>query len=216
MEKTKSFPGNPYWFLAALVALALIAGVLAAYSITSLLGGDGQETADMAESQPVDVGDLQARAEEAEAALESGPNDRVLLAAAGDAYLEMGMRQSGAGGVANISESYRSYKAAADYYRRILALEPADVEVRIDLALTYFYLAMYDVAERELVTVTQADPVNQRAWLSLGWIQDTAGRYEQAKASWQQAITIDPASPAGQEAQRFLDSSMARPTTTTP
>lgn len=214
-EVKKSLPGSLIWLL---VSLALVLGALAAYGIPELLGG-GQQATDNgsgAESAPVDLSDLQAQAGEAEAVLQDSPADTTAMLVAADAYLQMGMRQSGAGGIANISGSYQSFKTAADYYRRLLAVQPGDVDVRIDLGLTYFYLAMYNVAEREMAAAVQAAPLNQRAWLSLGWVQDTAGKSGEAKVSWRRAIEIDPSSPAGQEAQSFLDSAIARSAVTTP
>lgn len=215
MKKNPS--GNIKWLL---VILALLLGALVAYAVPGYLG-DNQPAETPADngSPPIDLSDLQERVDQAVAVLDRNPADLTALKAAAGAWLEMGMRQSDSGGVDNISDSYRSYKAAVDYYRRYLALQPGDVEVRIDLGLAYFYLVMYDVAERELAAAAAAAPLNQRAWLSLGWVQDTAGKSEEARASWQKAVAIDPQSEAGQEAQRFIDSAQARAgydTSTTP
>lgn len=224
-SQTKSPIANIRWLL---VALAVVLGALIAYGVPDLLG-DSQDSTDrtpQADGQDaayrmsqVDVSDLQKEADKAEGALENNPRDIDALAAAGKAYLDMAGRLKYSGGFNDKDDLYRSAKAAVDYHRRYLDLRPDDYGKRIGLGLSYSYLDMNDIAERELVAATVAAPTSQRAWLSLGFIQNTAGKYEEARISLQKAVDIDPESGAGKEAQNLIDSiltSASHPTVTTP
>lgn len=195
---------NLKWFM--LVPILLIAVGLG-YVIPKLFGGgDANEMAMTTKQQgqavQLELSDLQARMDAYQEILKRDPNDLTAIRGLADTYLQMGSTQYDNG---DANEAYRSYKASVDQYRRYLALKPDDVEVRIDLGLDYSYLDMFEVAVRELKSVTQAAPTNQRAWHSLGWILASNNKTAEARDAWQKSYNLNPGNAIGQESKQFLD-----------
>src|SRR5665811_1261725 len=177
-----------------LLLIPVFAVAVAIYLIpTVLLNEDGSgDNTTTASSQAVKIqlDDLQERINAYQALLQRNPDDFEAIKGIGDSYLEMGayLREDG-----STNESYGNYKKAVDQYRKYLAMKPDDVEVRTDLGLAYSYLQMIDIAIRELRTATAADPENQRAWHSLGWVlYNSAGDETGATEAWQKSYDIDP------------------------
>ncbi|MBI5871130.1 MAG: tetratricopeptide repeat protein [Actinobacteria bacterium] len=197
---------NLKWLL--LIPVFAIAISLGYLIPTQLLNDDGGEeetstTKQASQAVQLQVDDIQERISAYQALLERNPNDIDAMKGMGDSYLEMGAYQGEAG---QENESYRSYKNAVDQYRKYLAIKPDGVEVRIDLGLAYSYLQMIDIALRELNAATAAEPGNQRAWHSLGWVlYNSAGNLTDARAAWEKSYALNPNTPIGVESKSFLD-----------
>lgn len=198
--------GNLKWLL--LIPIFAIAITLG-YLIPTQLSNDdsnGESTSTTSQQNQalqIQLDDLQERIKAYQALLERNPGDIDAMKGVGDSYLEMGSYQ-GEGG--SVNDSYGSYKNAVDQYRAYLAIKPEDVEVRIDLGLTYSYLQMIDISLRELRTATTADPGNQRGWHSLGWVlYNSAGDVAAAREAWQKSYNINPNTAIGAESKTFLD-----------
>lgn len=195
---------NLKWLLlipAVIVAIAL------GYYIPKFIGGsdDSSSAANPQQSQAyeIDKADIQERIDTYGRLLATNPSDVDALKGVADNYLDLGALQDENN---QVNESATSYKAAVDYYRRYLSIKPDGVEARIDLGLAYFYLQMPEISVRALTEATREAPGNQRAWHSLGWVEENGlGNSEQAKIAWQKSISIDPDSPTGQESKTFLD-----------
>lgn len=198
--------GNLKWLL--LIPVFAIAIALGYLIPTQLLSDDSSGDSTTTGSQQnqalqIELDDLKQRINAYQALLQRNPGDIDAMKGMGDSYLEMGSYQ-GEGG--SVNESYGSYKNAVDQYRAYLAIKPEDVEVRIDLGLTYSYLQMTDIALRELRTATTAEPGNQRGWHSLGWVlYNSAGDTAEAREAWQKSYNINPSTTIGAESKTFLD-----------
>ncbi len=55
---------------------------------------------------------------------------------------------------------------------RAVVLAPGRIDMRIDLAMTFAMLGMYEEAEREFTEVLQRDPENKRALENLKFIKE--------------------------------------------
>jgi tetratricopeptide (TPR) repeat protein len=197
--------GNLKWLL--LIPVFAVAITLGYLIPTQLLGGGEGEQTDTGKKQnqalQIQISDLQDRANAYQNLLQRNPSDFDAMKGMGDSYLEIGSAQSENG---EVNDSYRSYKNAVDQYRKYLSIKPDDVEVRIDLGLTYSYLQMIDISQRELRAVVAAAPNNQRGWHTLGWVlYNGAGNLAEAKTAWQKAYELGPSTAIGQEAKSFLD-----------
>lgn len=96
------------------------------------------------------------------------------------------------------NDSYGHFKAAVDNYRKVLALQPDNGPVRLNLALAYNGLLMRDVASRELdvfsVTDLGALDTSDTELLidAALFYQEELGRLPEAGALLTRATTIEP------------------------
>lgn len=195
---------NLKWLL-LIPVLAVAVGV--GFLAMKLMAGDSSaDTTTNSQQSPalqVQLSNIQEKITAYEALLQRNPNDLEALRGLGDSYLDEGRAQQQS---KQVNDSYRSYKNAVDQYRKYLAIQPTNVEVRIDLGLSYSYLQMIDIALRELNASVAAAPDNQRAWHSLGWVQyNGAGNLAAAREAWQKSYNLNPSTPIGQESKTFLD-----------
>lgn len=130
------------------------------------------------------------------------PRDLLAMKKLGDVYFDLADIQTQNG---SVNDSAVNFKKAIDQYRQYLAINPGDVEVRIDLGYSYVQLNMPEVALRELQTVTAAAPSNQRGWLNMGYLYLQTGKTAECKVTLQKAIDLDPNSEFGKDAKRLLD-----------
>lgn len=184
--------------LAAVVALTLYGYI----KLSEDGGEDDSETSGQNQAIQLEIDDMQMRIEQYQSLVEMDPNDIVALGSMGDAYLEMGILQSEAG---DVNGSYKSFKNAADSYNKYLAINPEDVEARIDLGYSYHNLLMFEISERELKTAVEMAPDNQRAWHVYGVVLEKLEKTDMAKEAWQTSYNLDPNSSIGQESKSFLD-----------
>lgn len=198
---------NLKWLL---IVPVIIVAIGLGYLVPKLLsGGSDASTVRPPEENKaleVDIADTQQTVQGYMDILSRNPNDFEALRSLADKYRELGSIQSDNN---KENDAYGSYKSAIDNYRKYLTLKPDDTEVRIDLGLTYGYLQMPEIAERELKTVTQQAPKNQRGWHSLGWIQaNLLGKNDEAKVAWTKSYEIAPTSPIGLESKQFIDQAL--------
>jgi tetratricopeptide (TPR) repeat protein len=98
----------------------------------------------------------------------------------------------------------RNYAQAAEVYKKVLELNPRDIDSYNDLGLAYHYTNRSSLALDILKKGTAIDPSYQRIWLSYGFVLLTAGRTAEAKTALNKAVELNPANDVGQEAQRML------------
>jgi cytochrome c-type biogenesis protein CcmH/NrfG len=112
--------------------------------------------------------------------LKSNPNDAVALAKAGDIY-----------------QATHQFQDAADYYRRSLAADPANIKVRSRLATCLYYTGKIDDAIAQLQQSLTYDPKHAGTLFNLGVIQwKGKGDGPAAIATWQKLLQLYPTLPA--------------------
>jgi Flp pilus assembly protein TadD len=99
----------------------------------------------------------------------------------------------------------RRYSEAVPVYRRILELEPDDVESHNDLGLALYYKGEMVAALTQLRAGVARDPDHQRVWLTLGFVSLQVGDQAEARAALERARELGPDTGVGQEAARLLD-----------
>lgn len=194
---------NLKWLL--LIPVVIVAIALG-YLIPKLVGGDDSESpANQQENQALtaDIASAEESVQAYQGLIDRNASDLEALRGIADTYRDLGILQSENN---QANEAFVSFKGAVDNYRKYLATKPDDVEVKIDLGLTYFYLQMVEIAARELKAVTEIAPGNQRAWHSYGWVLENGlGKTDEAKVAWEKSYQLNPNTPAGQESKQFLD-----------
>lgn len=96
------------------------------------------------------------------------------------------------------------YTDAIPLYRRVLELDPGDIETYNDLGLALYYTGERAGALETLAKGTAAGPDFQRIWLTLGFVSLDAGDRTQARTALERARDLGPDNPVGQEAIRLL------------
>jgi len=105
---------------------------------------------------------------------------------------------------ADMAFGNRQYERAAELYRRLVALDPSNVELHNNLGLTLHYVGKTDEALTWLEQGIAKDPTHQRIWLTLGFVSAQTGSVDRARDALHRAIQLDPDSAVGQSAQRML------------
>jgi Flp pilus assembly protein TadD len=120
--------------------------------------------------------------------LEANANDPEALAMMGDRYFEN-----------------RQYIEAIDVYKKVLSLDPNDVDTYNDLGLAYQYAKQPDKAIETLKKGSEIMPSYQRIWMSLGFVSVSVGKKEEAKTAFAKAVELGPDTPVGKEADKMLN-----------
>jgi len=100
---------------------------------------------------------------------------------------------------------------ASEHLRAVIAQEPGNTEARLELGRALWDSGDRKGAETETAAILEIDPNNVDALYNLGAIQANQQQKEQAISYWTRAVTADPTSPSGQNAQRGLDTLAGRP-----
>ena len=80
---------------------------------------------------------------------------------------------------------------AVDYYDRYLEFENAS-DARTERAMCEYYLGDTETATADLEAVTTDDPEYAPAWYDLGLLYEGQGMSDEALASYQKAVELDP------------------------
>ena len=96
------------------------------------------------------------------------------------------------------------FNQAIEIYKKVLELDPRDIDTYNDLGLAYQYANRPDLAADILKKGVAIAPSYQRIWLSLGFVHMSTGNNEEAKAALKKAVELDPKSDVGQEAMRMI------------
>lgn len=77
-----------------------------------------------------------------------------------------------------------------------VAVDPRDVEARLELGVQYFNLRMIEQAREQWETVVEIDESNATAWYNLGFyhLSSDPADMAAAEAAWQRVIELDPGS----------------------
>lgn len=108
--------------------------------------------------------------------LKSQPDDAALLARIGNLYYDV-----------------QQYPRAIEYYERSLKLQPANADVRTDLATAYWYLGNPDAAIAQFNKALSYEPNKPNTLFNLGLVQ-WQGKMDikTAVATWQKLLDTNP------------------------
>ena len=98
----------------------------------------------------------------------------------------------------------RNYGQAAELYKKVIELNPQDIDSYNDLGLVYHYTNRSSLALDILKKGTSLDPSFQRIWLTYGFVLVSTGHSAEAKTALGKVIELDPNNDVGKEAQRML------------
>ena len=120
---------------------------------------------------------------------------------------ELGVDTSDPQSLAHLGDDYfesSNYEQAIEIYKKVLEINPNDIDTLNDLGLAYHYTGNSDLAEEALIKGTEADPAFQRIWLTLGFVLKSAGKNEEAISVLQKTVDMGPNNDIGLEASKML------------
>lgn len=100
----------------------------------------------------------------------------------------------------------KRYAQAADLLYQALEIEPDNARFRLGLGMALFYQGMPTMAIRELRRAIQLDPDNPVAHYNYGLAisHGPQADLEEARASWQTVVRLDPDGELGRRARELL------------
>jgi tetratricopeptide (TPR) repeat protein/predicted RNA-binding Zn-ribbon protein involved in translation (DUF1610 family) len=116
--------------------------------------------------------------------------------------------------LANGLQDNRAFARAADAYERYLAIEPDDLDARVDMGVCYFELgradsaggeAMLRTALKEMERVAKKRPDHQPAAFNLGIVYLTMGDLGASNMWFKRAVEVNPSTELGARAKRILE-----------
>ncbi len=120
---------------------------------------------------------------------------------------ELGVDINNASSLALLGDKYfesSKFNQAIEIYKKVLELNPNDIDTYNDLGLAYHYLGKSNLSVDTLRKGTEVMPTYQRVWLSLGFVLMSMGRNEEAKTALEKAAELNPETDVGREAKRML------------
>lgn len=120
---------------------------------------------------------------------------------------EMGVDTKNPEALALLGDKYfesSRFNQAIEIYKKVLELDPRDIDTYNDLGLAYQYVNRTDLAIDILQKGVKEGPSHQRIWLSLGFVYMSAGNNAEAKKALTKAAELNPRTDIGQEAIRML------------
>jgi tetratricopeptide (TPR) repeat protein len=109
--------------------------------------------------------------------------------------------------IANQADEYfnaKQYDRAAALYERLLMLDPDNADIYNNLGLTLHYLGRTDEALARLNEGAAKDPVHQRIWLTLGFVNSQLGNVEPARLALTNAVQLGAENDIGRSAAEML------------
>ena len=170
----------------AIIAVAAVAA-LSVMTISCSRSDTPQKEKKAAVSRSAPLMDLDAKKVVPVEELDVDTKDPQALSMLADQYFEM-----------------RNYGQAAELYKKIIELNPQDIDSYNDLGLVYHYTNRSALALDILRKGTTVDPSYQRIWLSYGFVLLSTGQTAEAQTVLGKVIELNPNNDVGQEAQRML------------
>jgi Tfp pilus assembly protein PilF len=136
------------------------------------------------------IADLRSRIERFEASLKESPDNFNLLVMLGNSYYQLGQAYADSG---NQEASAAGFAGAVEPYGRALAINPQDVNVRVDRAVAAFRSGSLDIAEQEFREAINIDPTHPKAFFNYGvFLHVGRNQPSQAAEQWQRVIELNP------------------------
>ncbi len=193
------------------IAVALALSFVGFIVITALPGGSlaprGASTQSDAQSQR-----FESDARMYEQMLELDTSNTTSLALLGNVYFDWGFYLSQ-------NEDFEGARAkwtqAQEVYEKALVLDPANLSVKTDLGVTYFYTMNLDRARQIFDEVLIVEPTHAQALFNSALVSAELNNHRDAVARMQRFVDEYPDDPNTQAARRFIEENQAKITETT-
>jgi cytochrome c-type biogenesis protein CcmH/NrfG len=104
-----------------------------------------------------------------------------------------------------IYRSTHQFETAEEYFRKSLAVDPKNADVRTDMAACMFYTGNVDGALNELNQALKYDPKHAGALMNIGIIEIKAKNDAPAAvASWEKLLKLNPDFPQKSQVEQMI------------
>ncbi|EEG78775.1 tetratricopeptide repeat protein [Dethiobacter alkaliphilus] len=136
------------------------------------------------------IEDLEFQIRQYENSLESSPDNAALWTQLGNSYYQLALVYSEMDDAEKTAENFAN---AIEPYGKALEIEPDDVNVRVDRAVSAFYSDSYDLAEEQFEKAIETDPTHVQARYNYGIFQ-YFGRNNATAAieQWNEVLELNP------------------------
>lgn len=136
------------------------------------------------------IADMENQISQLEDSLEVSPENVYLLTQLGNSYYQLGLLYNAS---LKEEETKASFASALEPYGKALELQPEDVDIRVDRAVSAFWSDNYDIAEEEFEKAIETNSTHAKAHFNYGIFlyfarNNTAGAIEM----WQRVIELNP------------------------
>ncbi len=174
------------FFAAGALVLTSVLGYLGARSLTA-------NPRDNSDPIAAEIADREYRIEQFQGSLERDPDNPYFLTQLGNNYYQLGVVYSYA---MDNDKSTESFESAIEPYGKVLEIEPDNVDVRVDRAVSAFWSGEhnYDLAKEEFETAISINPEHTKAHYNYGiFLFYGLGDPAQAIALFEKVVELAPA-----------------------
>ncbi len=181
--------------LYVVISLLAIVGLILT-SVAGIFAGVGDLLSNSAQTRQEEGSDLQELIEGAKGSavqlaevLDDDPNNIFLLTELGSIYFQIG--QLYFMGQEDLDAGVKYFEQAVEVYKKILKLEPENVDIRIDMAVAAYYAGDNDLARETFKEAIAQDPGHPYAHFGYGFflyhaMEDVTG----AISSWEKVLEL--------------------------
>ena len=191
------------WKLAVIVALALTIAATAFYYFTHSVDRNA-----VVRNAGGEVAKLQKVVETYNEQVKANPGDIALRTKLGDAYYDYGLALQEQG----LGEAAVTFKKAVDVYQGVLAANPTELNVIVDMATAAFYCGENDIADENFQRALAIDPNFYNARLNYGVFLYKAKKDSSAAIKqWQAGLATNPAPEAANTLRTLIGQAQQHP-----
>jgi tetratricopeptide (TPR) repeat protein len=140
----------------------VLTSVLGYFGFRSFASSPGRDSTYRVEQE---IADLEYKISQFKISLENNPDNEYFLTKLGDSYFDLGVAYSYAKKDDKASESFA---LAIEPYGKVLEIDPGNVDVRVDMAVSAFWSGNHELAEAEFETAIAIDPEHIKAHYNYG------------------------------------------------
>ncbi|NLK00831.1 MAG: hypothetical protein GX318_06300 [Clostridia bacterium] len=187
LRRARSKKGMRYFLIALTVVLSV--GLVGSFALMSMPSFQPEIGDNLQGTNEGYYERLEKDIEEYKEILEESPEELEILEKLGNAQYDLGIGKLMEGD--NVDRALDNIKEALDSYEKALSIDPDNLELTIQTAVTAFYAGEKDRAETNYSKALKLDPESVEAKLSYGQFllygeSDIAG----AKKQWKEALAL--------------------------
>lgn len=135
------------------------------------------------------IGDLEYQIQQYESSLEKSPNNVFVLTELGNSYYGLGMIYSSMNDEVKAKETFGK---AVEPYGKVLEVNPENVNVRVDRAVSAFWSDNFELAAAEFEKSIEIDPTHAKAYFNYGiFLYLGELKSDEALAMWNKVIELE-------------------------
>ncbi|MBI3894093.1 MAG: tetratricopeptide repeat protein [Candidatus Wallbacteria bacterium] len=100
---------------------------------------------------------------------------------------------------------FELHMSALDYFKRILRIDPGNVQARVYAGLEYAKLEKYEPAVKQWLLALRANPANIQVWVLVTKVLYKIQKFDKVQVAVNKILRLDPSNVFGRDMQQKLD-----------